>query len=77
MKTPIFNLDRKGVLLYDCLLSGGEWIVRMLWNDAELQNLSGLGKEIVVERYMKNLAARENDDLFQKEKFPYLWGKLS
>ena len=76
MKTPIFNLDRKGVLLYDCLLSVGEWIVRMLWNDAELQNLSGLGKEIVVERYMKNLAARENDDLFQKENFPYLWGLI-
>lgn len=48
----------------------------MLWNDAELQNLSGLGKEIVVERFMKNLAARENNDLFQKENFPYLWGLI-
>ena len=48
----------------------------MLWNDTELQNLYGLGKEIVVERFMKNLDAPENGDLFQKENFSYLWGLI-
>ncbi len=48
----------------------------MLWNDAELQNLVGLGKEIVVERFMKKLGAPENDDLFQKVNFSYLWGLI-
>ena len=48
----------------------------MLWCDAEFQNLSALGKEIVVERFMKNLGARENLDLFQKDNFSYLWGLI-
>lgn len=48
----------------------------MLWNETELQNVAALGKEIVVERFMKNLGVQENEDIFNKTNFPYLWGLI-
>ena len=48
----------------------------MLWNETELQNVAALGKEIVVERFMKNLDVQENEDIFNKTNFPYLWGLI-
>ncbi len=48
----------------------------MIWSYKELANLSLIGENAVVERVMKHLGDSENQDIFEKENFSYLWGAL-
>ena len=48
----------------------------MIWSYKELANLSLIGENAVVERVMKHLGDPENQDIFEKENFSYLWGAL-
>ena len=48
----------------------------MIWSYKELANLAIMGENAIVERVMKHLGDRENQDIFAEENFSYLWGAL-
>lgn len=48
----------------------------MIWSEQELANMAIGGKDIAVERVMKQLDNPENADIFSKKNFSFLWGVL-
>ena len=48
----------------------------MIWSEQELANIAVAGKEIAIERVMKQLDNPENEAIFDKENFSLLWGVL-
>ena len=48
----------------------------MIWSDKELASLSVMSVNEVVERFMSRLGEAENQEIFEKDNFSYLWGAL-